>query len=98
VAHVRDEFGVFLELVPVAALADERLVEKLLGDDHMRQRGHNGHVGAGAQGQVMCRLDMRRFHQVDAARVDHDQLRPCPQAFLQAARRRPGARRSGSPR
>jgi hypothetical protein len=45
-----------------------------LGHDHMRQRRQHGHIGAGPQGQVMGRLDMRRFHQIDAARIDHDQL------------------------
>jgi hypothetical protein len=50
-ADVRDELGIFLELVPVAALADERLVEELLGDDHMGQRRHHGDVGAGRRGR-----------------------------------------------
>eukprot|EP00043_Microstomoeca_roanoka_P029777 m.23135 g.23135 ORF g.23135 m.23135 type:complete len:565 (+) comp9442_c0_seq1:265-1959(+) len=80
-----DEIRVVLELVPVAALADEGLVHQALGHDHMRQCGHDGHVGARTQRQVMGRLDMRRFHRLGAARVDHDQLGALAQALLHAA-------------
>ena len=79
----------------VAALADEGLVDQAFGDDDVRQRGEHGDVGAGLQRQVIVRLDMRRAHQVDAARIDDDQLRALAQALLHAARRTPGGRRSG---
>jgi hypothetical protein len=59
------------------------LVIELLGHDHMGQRRHTATLVPGRSGQVMRRLDMGRFHQVDAARVDHDQLRALPQPLLQ---------------
>jgi hypothetical protein len=71
---IGDEAGPVLEFRPVAALADEGLVEQALGDDHMGQRGQHRDIGAGPQGQMMARLDMGRAHQVDAARIDDDQL------------------------
>ena len=49
----------------------------------MRQRRHHGDIGAGLQRQVMLRLDMRRAHDVGAARIDHDQLGALPQPLLQ---------------
>jgi hypothetical protein len=41
----------------------------------MRHRGDHRDVGAGLELQVVVGLHMRRAHQVDAARVDDDQLR-----------------------
>ena len=58
VTRIADKFGVFLELFPVTPLLDEGLIHQALGHDHMGQRGHNGHVGAGPQGKVMLRLDV----------------------------------------
>ena len=52
----------------------------------MRQRGDDGHIGAGFQLQVEVGLDVRRVHQVDAARIDDDQPRPLPQPLLQPRR------------
>ena len=48
----------------------------------MRQRGEHRDVGAGPQRQVIGGLDMRRAHQVDAARIDDDQLGALAQAPL----------------
>ena len=48
-----DELRPVLELVPVAALADEGLVDQALGDDDVRQRGQHRDVGAGLQRQVI---------------------------------------------
>ena len=85
VARLRDEGGVVAEFVPVAAFADEGLVIQALGHHHMRDRRHDRHVGAGPQRQVMRRLDMRRSHQVDPARIDHDQLGARAQTLFQPA-------------
>ena len=54
VARLGDEGRPVLELVPVAALADEGLVDEALGDDDMRHRGQHRDVGAGPQRQVMA--------------------------------------------
>ena len=53
VLRLGDEGRPVLELRPVAALADEGLVEQALGDDDMRQRGQHRDIGAGPQRQVM---------------------------------------------
>ena len=39
----------------------------------MREGVHHRHVGAGQQRQVQLGLDMRRTHQIDASRIQHDQ-------------------------
>ena len=68
------------------------------GDDHMGQRGQHRDVGAGLQRQVIGGLDMRRAHQIDAARIDDDQLRALRAGASSCARRTPDVRRSGSHR
>ncbi len=84
VALLGTEGGPVLELVPVAAFAHEFLVDETLGDDHMRHRRHDGDVCAGLQRQMIIGLDMRRAHQVDAARIDDDQLGALAQTRLHA--------------
>ena len=79
-----DEGGPIQELVPVAAFAHEFLVDEPLGDDHMRHRRNQGDIGPGAQGQMIIGLDMRRAHQVDAARIDDDQFGALAQPLLHA--------------
>ena len=81
---VGDERRPILELVPVAALADEFLVHQPLGDDDMGERGQHGDVGAGLERQMVVGLDMRRAHEVDAARIDDDQLGALAQPLLHA--------------
>ena len=48
-----------LILVPIAPLPDEGFVGQLLGNDDMRNGGQHGHVGAGAEREMMLRFDMR---------------------------------------
>ena len=48
----------------------------------MGQRRHHRDIGAGLQRQMILRLDMRRAHHVDAARIEDDQLRALAQALL----------------
>ena len=96
VLRQRDEGGPFLELAPVAALAHEGFVDEAFGDDDMRQRGEHGDVGAGHQRQ-MQRLDVRPFHHLGAARIDHDQLGALAQPLLQPrGEHRMGGRRIGA--
>ena len=85
VAGVADEFSVMLEFVPVAALAYEFLIHQPLGHNHMRKGADHGDIRAGAQGQMMRRRNMRRFHQINPPWVDHDQLRTRAQSLLKAA-------------
>ena len=83
VALLGDELAPALEGRRVAALGDEGLVDQALGDDDVRHRVDHGDVGAGPQRQVVVGLDVRRaVDQVDAARVDDDQLGAVAQAPL----------------
>ena len=84
VARFGDERRPVGERLGIAALAHEGLVHQALGDDDMRQCGQHRDVGAGTQRQVMAGLDMRHAHQVDAARIDHDQLGAFAQPALHA--------------
>ena len=84
VALLGDEGGPILELVPVAAFAHEGLVDEALGDDHMRHRGDDRDIGSGPQRQMVIRLHMRRAHEVDAARIDDNQLGALAQPLLHA--------------
>ena len=68
----------------LAALAHELLVVESLGDDHVGHRVDEGDVGAGQDGQVVGRLDVRAAHEVDATRVGHDQLGALAQPPLHA--------------
>ena len=45
---------------------------------------HHGDIGAGAQLQVVARLDVRRAHEVDAPRVDDDELGALAKTALHA--------------
>ena len=81
--------------VGVAALAHESFVDQPFGDDDMRQGIEHRDVGAGPERQVICRLDMRRAHQVGAARIDDDQLRALAQPLFHARGEDRMARRSG---
>ena len=71
VARVGDEGEVVVGVL--AALAHELLVVEALGDDHVGHRVDEGDVGAGQDGQVVGRLDVRAADQVDPPRVGHDQ-------------------------
>jgi hypothetical protein len=81
---VGDETRPGFEICGVAAFANERLVDEPFGDDHVRQRVHDGDVRAGTQREMMVRLDMRRAHEIDAAWIDDDQLRAGAQPPLHA--------------
>ena len=80
-----DEGGPFPVCLAVAALAHIGLVHQPLGHDHVRHGGEQRDIGARAQRQVVRGLDMRRAHEVDAARVDDDQPGALPQAPLHPA-------------
>ena len=84
-----------LEIGELAALAHIGFVDQAFGDDDMRHGVDHRDVGAGHQRQVIVRLDVRRPHEVDAARIDDDEPRALRAAASSCARRRPGARRSG---
>ena len=66
----------------LAALAHKGFVDEAFGHDHMRERVEHGDVGAGLQRQMIVRFDMRRTHEIDAARIDDDELRALAQPFL----------------
>ncbi len=83
VIGLSDEGCPVLIFRPVAAFADEGLVGEALRNDDMRQRRQNGNVGAGLQRQVIGCFDMRRAHDIGAARIDDDQLCALTQTLLQ---------------
>ena len=96
-AQIGDELHVLLELVPIAALANELLVVEGLGDDHMRHRCDDCNVRARLQWQVELRLDVRRAYERDLARVENDQLGTSAQALLHPRTKdRMGLRRVGT--
>jgi hypothetical protein len=68
----------------VAALGHKGLVDQALLHHHMGQRVEHRDIGAGLQLQVLGGADVRAAHQLDAARVDHDQPRALAHAALQA--------------
>ena len=70
---VGDEARPALESVEIAALAHVFLVDQTLGHDHVREGVDHRDVRAGQQGQMIIGLDVRRSHEVDAARVDDDE-------------------------
>ncbi len=82
--RVRHELGVVAELVPVAPLADKSLVVELLRDDDVRQGRHHGDVGARAELEMMCGLDVGRADEIDAARINDDQLGAGAEPLLEA--------------
>ena len=63
-------------------------------DDHMRERVDDGDVRARPQREMMVRLDMRRAHEVDAARDRRRSASRPRAAASSSARRTPDARRS----
>ena len=72
------------ELREIAALRDIGPVLQAFGDDHMGQGIDDRDIGAGQELQVMLRLDVGRAHDVDAARIDDDELGALAQALLHA--------------
>ena len=74
-----------LNVLGVAALGDIGLVDQAFGDDDMRRCALMiATLVPGPKLQMMLGLDMRRVHQVDAARVDDDQLGALAQPPLHA--------------
>ncbi len=78
----RDKPRPGLEFVEVAAFADIGFVDQAFGDDHMGQGHDQRDIGSRLQGQMIGRLDMRRAHQVDAARIGDDQFAPARNRFF----------------
>jgi hypothetical protein len=74
VARLQHERHPVLERVALAAFAHEGFVHQTFGHDDMGQSGEDRHIGTGPQRQVIGRLHMGRAHQIDAARIDDDQL------------------------
>ena len=57
----------------VAARFHEGAVDQPLRRHHMREGVHQRHVGAGPEGEVEVRFDVRGAHQADAARIADDE-------------------------
>ena len=58
--------------------------DQAFGDDDMGERGDDGDVGARLERQMVVGLDMRRAHEVDAARIEDDQPGALAQPLLHA--------------
>ena len=79
-----DEIEPGFERGLVAALINKVVVHEPFGGHHMRDRIEHRHVSAGHELQVVLRLNVRRAHQIDRARVDHDQICTLSQPALHA--------------
>ena len=95
VSHLGDEFAPLLERLRFAAFLHVRLVDQAFGDNHMSERIDYGNVGAWKQRQMVIRLNVRRLHEIDPARIDDDEPRTFAQPGASSATRKPDARRSG---
>jgi hypothetical protein len=84
VLRLRHERRPLCELGGVAALLHEAMVHQILGDDDVRERVDDGHVGARPQLQEVLGRHVRALHEIDAARVDHDELGAVTQPTLHA--------------
>ena len=82
------------EVGRLAAPLDELAVDQVLGRDDVADGVHDRDVGRGLQLQMVGRLDMRRAHDVDAARIDDDQLGALADTLLHARREHRMRRRS----
>ena len=69
-----DELQVGLDVL--AASVEERAIHQPFRDDDVGQRVDERDVRAWSDGQVVCRLDMRRADEVDPAGVGDDKPRP----------------------
>ncbi|MNE97386.1 hypothetical protein D3C80_1957220 [compost metagenome] len=78
------EGGPVLEFRPVATLADEGFVEQTFGNDDVGKGCQHRNIRSGLQRQMERRLQMRRANEIDAARIDDDQLGALAQPLLQA--------------
>ena len=86
VLRVLDEGFPAGEFHRVAALGDVGAVLEAFAQHHMGDGVDHGHVGAGLELQVVVGADVGRLDQIDAARIDDDQLRALAQAPLHARR------------
>ena len=68
-----DESLPFLVGIRLAAFQGKGIVRQALGDHDMRQRIDQGHIGAGAQLQMVIGLDMHRTDQVNIPGIGDDQ-------------------------
>ena len=84
VLRLADELLPGSERHGVAAVSHEGAVDQAFGGDHVAHGIDDGDVGAGLQLQVVVGLDVRRAHEVDAARIGHDEAGALPQAALHA--------------
>ena len=66
----RNEGRPILEFIPVATFAHEGFVDETFRHDDMSERRDDRDIRARPQGKMIIRLDMRRAHQVDAARIN----------------------------
>ena len=97
IAVFRDEGGPAGEFLRIAALAHKGLVKQPFGDDDMGQRVHHRDIGARPKLDMVRRLDVRGLHEIDPARIEHDDLRALAQPFLHpAAEHRMRVRRVGA--
>ncbi len=80
----QDEVAPVLEVLYVAAFANEFLVDQAFLRDGVGNRVDHRHVCARLQRQMVRGLDMGHAHQIDAARIDHDHFRAFANAPLHA--------------
>ncbi len=87
VLRVPDEFQPLVEFFSIATLGNVIPVGQVLGDDGVAKSIDERHIAARGQWDVYIRADVRRFNEVDLARVAHDQVGTIvTQALLHARR------------
>ena len=82
--RIRHKLTPILETLQLTALRHRILVHETLGHHHVGQRGQHRHIGARFERQVVRGLHMGRVHEINAARIDHDQFRTLAQAPFHA--------------
>jgi hypothetical protein len=70
------------QVLRLAARAHEVLLVQALGDDHVRQRVDHRYVRPRQELQVVVGFHVRHAHEIDRARVHHDELRALAQPAL----------------
>ena len=85
VAVFRNKGRPILKLIPVAAVPHKGFVDQPLGDDGVRHGRQNRDIGAGAERQMVLRLNMRGTDKIGAARINDNQLGPLAQPPLHPA-------------
>ena len=74
----------FRKSLEVTAFLHEGVIDQSFGDDDMGEGRQYGDIGARLQFEVIVGTYVRRIHEIDFARVDHDEPGALPDALFHA--------------